>query len=232
MKSLRTLPFVFYFISLFSLKVYSASSDSLYLVRTFHGDSFENGALNKWGGLGDINHDGKDDFVISYSSDYWGDKHHSGYAELYLGCDDLVNIKPSYVFKNCDFINPIGDVNNDGFDDFLVAEFDSAYSPYLMDKFKVYFGNNQMFDTIPKFTFRPSYGWMIYFIYTEKLGDINGDGYDDFAISTPYNWSNGYGKVYIFLGGKTLDEKPALILEDPFKSDKVHNNFGDGVTGI
>lgn len=38
----------------------------------------------------------------------------------------------------------------------------------------------------------------------EGIGDFNGDGYNDFAISSPYNWDDGLGRVYLFKGGKTL----------------------------
>ena len=46
------------------------------------------------------------------------------------------------------------------------------------------------------------------FSYVGALGDINGDGYDDFAVSDPSDSTesatgkNGDGSVHIFLGGK------------------------------
>ena len=36
------------------------------------------------------------------------------------------------------------------------------------------------------------------------MGDINKDGYDDFAIGSPYNWTNEKGYVYLLWGGDTV----------------------------
>ena len=45
------------------------------------------------------------------------------------------------------------------------------------------------------------FGW-----YTAPLGDINGDGYDDFAVSSKAD------TTFIFLGGDPFDHEPALII--------------------
>ena len=44
----------------------------------------------------------------------------------------------------------------------------------------------------------------------EGLGDVNGDGYDDFAIGAPNAWdpdplhSDGHGGVFLFLGREEI----------------------------
>jgi hypothetical protein len=45
----------------------------------------------------------------------------------------------------------------------------------------------------------------------EGLGDINGDGYGDFAVGAPAA-DAGRGKVYVYLGGSSLSSTPAMVL--------------------
>lgn len=49
-----------------------------------------------------------------------------------------------------------------------------------------------------------------------NLGDINGDGFEDFAVGAPYypEWTDT-GRVYIYLGSENFDLNPDLILENP-----------------
>ena len=59
------------------------------------------------------------------------------------------------------------------------------------------------------------------------LGDINGDGYADFAISSSYE-ADGIGRCYIYLGGKTISTTPVVVLTD----GKADNFFGKIICGI
>ncbi len=49
-----------------------------------------------------------------------------------------------------------------------------------------------------------------------NLGDINGDGFEDFGVGAPY-YPEGTdtGRVYIYLGSENFDLNPDLILENP-----------------
>lgn len=48
------------------------------------------------------------------------------------------------------------------------------------------------------------------------MGDINGDGFEDFAVGAPHypEWTDT-GRVYIYLGSENFDLNPDLILENP-----------------
>lgn len=50
------------------------------------------------------------------------------------------------------------------------------------------------------------FGWSL-----ERLGDVNNDGFDDFAVGAPGGLANLTGKVYVFLGGAAwiTGEQPA-----------------------
>lgn len=56
-------------------------------------------------------------------------------------------------------------------------------------------------------------------------GDFNGDGYPDVAIGE-YFRNNQRGKVYVFLGGPTMDETPDLIIN----GNQFGENFGYSIS--
>ena len=62
------------------------------------------------------------------------------------------------------------------------------------------------------------------------LGDLNGDGYNDFAIASYYNWDDGLGRVYIFKGGETIADTPWCVLEGPKGITDFY--YGYSVLGI
>ncbi|KAJ8967511.1 hypothetical protein NQ314_002826 [Rhamnusium bicolor] len=65
------------------------------------------------------------------------------------------------------------------------------------------------------------------------LGDLNQDGYDDFAIGAPYDGPNGRGAVYIYYGSqKGIREKYGqVIYAETIESQIPLKTFGFSVTG-
>lgn len=194
--------------------------DSLYYVTSFHGSSFAD-ALARTSGLRDINGDSLDDFIVTYRS----------HTELYYGSENLKELKPAHIFKCWSSMN-VGDVNGDGYVDLMTAEHDTADPnyPYTSDIFRIYFGGKDL-DTVPKFFFKFPYYFNMLFTLGENIGDINGDGYGDFMIASPYNWNNGEGFIYAFSGGRTLSSTPILKFACPEDSLAPHS-FGRQMTGI
>ena len=116
-----------------------------------------------------------------------------------------------------------GDLNNDGYDDLLVAA--SCYNNY-QGRIYVYFGGEPM-DTTPDLVLDGSlenddFGWDL-----AGIGDINGDNYDDFAISDDeYGLDDQYddyyyGQVQVFLGGSTLSTTPILTITGENDTDEL-----------
>ena len=59
---------------------------------------------------------------------------------------------------------------------------------------------------------------------------MNKDGYDDFAIGSPYNWTNGKGYVYIFWGGESISFDRSVILTSP--NNSIVDLFGTSSANI
>ncbi|MGB9561353.1 MAG: integrin alpha, partial [bacterium] len=59
-------------------------------------------------------------------------------------------------------------------------------------------------------------------------GDINGDGFFDLIVGSPANFENGYrcGKAYIFLTGKTMDEKADYQITGRNAGDELGYSLG------
>jgi len=128
---------------------------------------------------GDINHDGYDDLVIGAPYD---DRDRHGEVFIYYGGPNMDNIAdlnlicktPLQIFGI--YIDYIGDVNEDFFDDLLIGSIplQSDTTTYI------FFGNNK-----GNFGFQNSYAFTkpIQGIVT-GLDDVNGDGYNDFSIGS------------------------------------------------
>jgi hypothetical protein len=196
------------------------SQDSLYLVATITGeqtgDQFGNVA-----GLGDVNGDEYGDFIVGgveYAKIYFGGVPFDTIADLrFDGNDTLVMTSK---------VAGAGDVNNDGYDDVLLGGF---FKNGLFPKSIVflYYGGANM-DTIPDFQFIPPYGIQDMLGQISGAGDVNNDGYDDFIVGVPYNWYDGIGRAYLFLGGDTLSNQPFLT----FVSDSLEDFFSRAATGV
>lgn len=103
----------------------------------------------------------------------------------------------------------VGDVNGDGYDDFVVGAPGGNYA-------KLFFGV-PTFDTTHYLKLVGEQKGSQFGISIAG-GDINGDGYSDIVIGAPNCWIGGQfgiantGKVYIYFGGKQFDTIPALTL--------------------
>lgn len=97
----------------------------------------------------------------------------------------------------------LGDINQDGYDDFAVGAWESNNGGGYV---KIYFGGNTL-DTIAdlRLTGGSYFGWAM------DSGDFNGDGIPDLIVSAPYA-NSMYGQVCIYFGGSNMDTIPDIVI--------------------
>ncbi|MFC2137426.1 FG-GAP-like repeat-containing protein [Bacteroidota bacterium] len=152
---------------------------------------------------GDVNNDGIDDIIIS-GYNYYDDNS----AYIYLGGDGSIDNIADVVLPNTidlghysKTVANAGDLNNDGFDDVIVAG-----KPTGPGRAVIFMGGNPM-DTIPDLVIKgDSLSDYHFGEVLSSAGDFNGDGYDDIVAGVPVNDDYSYsGKVFIYYGGSNMD---------------------------
>lgn len=109
--------------------------------------------------------------------------------------------------NNITDVKGIGDVNDDEYEDYIVISKFHA---------KLYLGSSIM-ALIPGVIFHyPGKDSVdTFFVECGGIGDANGDGYADFAIRGSFSdWGSPKGKVFVYLGGKTIDTIPKYEFYD------------------
>ena len=171
-------------------------------------------------GLGDVNGDGYNDFAVSTLTDT---------TFIFFGGKAFDQQPKSWVLGG-GWALVSGDFNGDGYPDIATAEYNykQRLDPKNKGKVRIYLHNRtpSMYDAQPSITITGKE-------YAGELGrgmiggDVNGDGKTDLIIpaigETP---TNGYGRVYLYLGKEKLDTIPDHIFED------LHLPHGDWQAGL
>ncbi|HMQ69209.1 MAG TPA: FG-GAP-like repeat-containing protein [Ignavibacteria bacterium] len=165
---------------------------------------------------GDLNGDGYSDIIIGAEESA---PNNVGMAAIYFGGANM-DIYPDLFLigqsSNAYFgssVSYAGDVNNDNYDDVIVGA-RSAGKAY------VFFGGPSM-DNIADVTMT---GTALFGYSVTDAGDINGDNYDDVAVSA-YLDLNSVGRVFIYYGGASMDNIADKILTGL----GLNNKFGQGI---
>jgi len=177
---------------------------------------------------GDVNGDGFDDVIVGAPSASNGQTW-EGQAYIYLGSATGLSTTPSWTAESDvafaffgAAVAGAGDVNSDGFDDVLVGA--PQYANNAGRAF-FYLGTPGGPLLTPAWVKSGPAGGQ----FGESLagvGDTNGDGYDDIAISSWLDSAGGH--VYVFLGQPTGPLfTPAAVLTSP----QTQARFGHGLAG-
>ena len=212
-----------------SLYLWDKSADTLKSI-TFKGSKSDRRFGNCVSPAGDFNVDGFDDFLIAdYCNSVKGTN--VGRVYLYYGGSEI-DTNPDLTFEGEAALNNFGttvacagDVNGDGISDIMVGApgFDRVN---FYGRIYIYYGNSVP-DTIPDVVIDGFQKYPIFGYHLAPAGDVNNDGFDDVIASVPFSGSSPYGMsyLYIFFGGKLMDNVPDFIIE------KMAFGFGDGVSG-
>lgn len=181
---------------------------------------------------GDVNGDGYGDIIIGGPGYSPGTTYYIGHAQIFFGGNPMdtapdINITGWAMYDYMgSAVSGAGDVNGDGFDDVIIgASYNSTGGSYS-GKGYVYFGNGSMDnDNTPDLILYHTALYEYYGDSVSGIGDVNGDGYDDFAVGAYANRSST-GMVEIFFGGASPDGMPDLTV---FGSGASY--FGASVSG-
>ena len=178
----------------------SASGLSLTPVQTL------SGLVSSVASAGDVNGDGYDDLIVGHV-----DSQNFGAAEIHLGSASGPAATAAWFAKDVQptqygfSVAGAGDVNGDGFDDFLVSEplYDSHSSNLTnVGRAYLYFGSAGVPDVFPDWTFETNQTNGQGGNVVAGAGDVNGDGYDDVLVASvmvDYGQAT-QGRAYLFFG--------------------------------
>jgi len=184
---------------------------------------------------GDVNADGLSDVVIGNPNHTNGESF-EGRVAVYSGGGDgpttwsTWNVTTVYENPNMGWsVASAGDVNGDGLDDVLVGAptWDVLSTPSDVDNGAVflYLGGTAGPSANPNWYFLGATGDQLG-VAVCGLGDVNGDGFADFAVGA-HQPGYGNGKVHVFHGGGALGGPPARTLTGP----SFDSYFGGALTG-
>jgi hypothetical protein len=163
--------------------------------------------------LGDVDGDGDEDIALG-SPGLRGTLTRQGAVQIFLGTGAGAQTSPSIELLGLQAdamlggsLTRVGDVNGDGFDDVLAGiERDGYGSGNLTKQVRpTLFRGGPTLGVAAGVTYagRAGYG-----AHVQGLGDVNSDGYDDFAIAGVRN--NSWGTLHVYFGGTSLPGAPAF----------------------
>lgn len=166
-------------------------------ISTFIGDGVDDGFGGAVAGAGDVNADGRPDFIIgAYGAANPPLGSFSGEAKVYSGLDGslLHALHADTGDEMFGFaVDGVGDVNGDGHDDFIIGvRYDSGVGlPAFTGGAHVYSGKvgTELFGVWGSVA-SENFGWSVC-----GAGDVDQDGRPDFTVGAPYHAG---GNVYVY----------------------------------
>ncbi|HNA56702.1 MAG TPA: FG-GAP-like repeat-containing protein, partial [Chitinophagales bacterium] len=127
-------------------------------------------------------------------------------------------------------VSSAGDVNNDGYDDIIVAA--NGWTDVQSDEgaIFIYHGSATGVSPTPNTSIQSNYAFAYFGYSVAAAGDVNGDGYDDIIVgATNYELGqSNEGAAFIYHGSATgINTTPATILQ----ADQADAFFGYDVAG-
>ncbi len=163
---------------------------------------------------GDVNGDGYSDIIIGQPYHDNENIYDRGLAIVYYGASSGFQDGGKFIYRGADSdsrvgasVSTAGDVNGDGFSDFIVGEMSLA---------TLYYGTKETLSNTPAWSFNGCSPGLSDVQMVSNAGDINGDGYSDVIVGAPFytNGQSNEGKIYIFHGSSSgLSVSPDCEIE-------------------
>ena len=187
-------------------------------------------------GAGDVNGDGYAD-IIAGAYGYDVSSSNEGAAYVYAGTitglstDPLWTLEGSESGANLGYaVAGLGDLNNDGYDDILVGAPNADGIGTNSGQVYLYLGTSTGPATTATWTGDGEAAGDGFGQSIAALGDLNGDGYADFAVGAPdydVSTSGAEGAVYIYLGNSS----GSPTLSQRLDGATADASFGSSVSG-
>lgn len=183
---------------------------------------------------GDFNGDGRRDVVIGGAGNWAGSINR---VEAFYGTPSGLLDVASWVYDGPLAITHFGealavaDVNGDGYDDLIAGEFGYT-GPSPVGRAHVFFGSATGLALLPSWTVDGESTGDEFGSRVAAVGDVNDDGFADFAIAAPNHHEGGvlHGRVYVFAGSAAgPSASPDWILET---SNTYPSWFGTTMAGV
>jgi len=164
--------------------------------------------------VGDVNGDGFDDF-IAFNKKYYSGQIPQNKVSLFLGSSNFKETPDLILYEQGDInqVRSIGDFNKDGFNDIALSTSARCYInnnnqcvEYGSTKVLIFLGGVNI-DAYPDINYPGN--------SVEGIGDCNGDGYDDIAISRTISSNNSQSVVDIYFGETYPSSKPGTSIYEP-----------------
>ena len=182
---------------------------------------------------GDVDADGKTDILAAdFGYDGAVPGQFAGKAWVYSGADfHLLHAWDGTPQSGLGECRAAGDVNGDGYGDLLIAAYNDPSHAQNGGRFSVYSGRDgaellRLTCNVPGDQFG---------VDVAAMGDVNGDGFADFAVSAPGadgTAGPNQGAIYI-VSGASIPQSPVGKPQDLLVSSRFSNNIlrYDGATG-
>jgi len=221
---------------------------------SFWGEDVADYSGSSVSGVGDVNNDGYDDFIIgAYQDDDGGSN--AGQTYLILGRatgswnmdTDLSNVDASFWGEDDGdnsgrAVSGAGDVNNDGYDDFIIGAHvdedggNGAGQTYLIlgRATASWSMDMDLSNASASFWGEDTYDMSGYSV--SEAGDVNNDGYDDFIIGAcgDDDGGDGAGQTYLILGRATASWSMDTDLSNAdasFWGEDTYDGSGISISG-
>ena len=194
-------------------------------LQSYHGTVAEEHLGGSVRDAGDVNGDVVDDLIVGSWRNPLSSAHlQTGKVNVFSGADGLTLFSLSGTSYQEGFgasVSGTGDVNGDGFDDFIVGAYRADHSAPDAGRATVYSGvDGSVLYAIDGANAGDWFGRSV-----SGAGDVNGDGLDDFIVGAPNRVAPLYeGSAYVYSGATGS----VLYAID---GSAVNDHFGSSVSG-